>query len=56
MDDFEAEGKAAGFTPAQLKFLDEWFPGVEHTHQIEDVEGLEEALDGDEPGDAGDPD
>jgi hypothetical protein len=44
--EFQNEGKAAGFTPAQLKFLDEWFTGYGHSHEIADVDGLEEALEG----------
>jgi hypothetical protein len=46
--EFQSEGKAAGFTPQQLKFLDEWFTGYGHTHEIEEVEGLAEVLEGDE--------
>ena len=46
--EFQSEGKAAGFTPQQLKFLDEWFTGYGHTHSIEEVEGLDEALEGEE--------
>jgi hypothetical protein len=46
--EFQSEGKAAGFTPAQLKFLDEWFTGYGHPHEIDDIQGLAEALEVDD--------
>ena len=46
--EFFTEAVNAGFTPAQAKWLEENVAEEGHTHEIEDVEGLEEALAGEE--------
>jgi hypothetical protein len=46
--EFLAEAIAAGFTRAQAEWLEANVAEEGHTHAIEDVEGLPEALDGDE--------
>ena len=46
--EFFTEAVNAGFTPAQAKWLEENIAEEGHTHEIEDVEGLEEALAGEE--------
>ena len=43
--EFFTEAVNAGFTPAQAKWLEENVAEEGHTHEIEDVDGLQEALD-----------
>ena len=44
MSEFVKLAVAAGFTKAQADFMEEYLSEPGHTHAIEDVEGLEEAL------------
>lgn len=44
MSAFVKAAVAAGFSESQAEFMDEWLAGANHTHDIEDIEGLEEAL------------
>ena len=44
MSTFNEMARAAGFTETQAQFMDEFLAKVPHTHEIEEVEGLEEAL------------
>lgn len=48
MNAFVKAAVAAGFSEAQADFMDEWLAGANHHHEIEDIEGLEEALGEDE--------
>lgn len=45
MSEFVKLAVAAGFTKAQAEFMEEYLSEPGHTHEIEDVEGLAEALD-----------
>jgi hypothetical protein len=45
--EFYKEAIAAGFTEKQARWLEENVAEEGHTHAIDDVEGLEEALAGD---------
>jgi hypothetical protein len=42
--EFYTSAIAAGFTPAQAEWLEENVAEEGHSHEIEDVEGLEELL------------
>lgn len=44
MNEFVKRALAAGFTPTQAQFMRSYLSKPGHTHQIDDVEGLEEAL------------
>jgi hypothetical protein len=44
-NEFEEAAREAGFTEAQIAFLDEWLAKYPHTHDMTEVEGLPEALD-----------
>ena len=48
MTAFQKKAIAAGFTPSQAAFLDLELAKYPHEHEIEDVIGLEDALEGDE--------
>lgn len=48
MSQFYKDAIAAGFTSSQAKFLDDRLAKYPHEHEIEDVIGLEDALEGDE--------
>lgn len=43
-DDFMELGLEAGFSKEQLEFLEEHLAKYPHTHDIDDVVGLQEAL------------
>lgn len=42
--DFLAQALAAGFSESQARFMDEFLAKHPHDHEIEDIDGLEEAL------------
>ena len=44
MSAFTKQAVIAGFTQAQADFLDSRLAKFPHTHEMEDIEGLEEAL------------
>ena len=44
MSAFKDAAKAAGFTDQQIAFLSEFLAPTGHHHEIEEVDGLEEAL------------
>jgi hypothetical protein len=44
--DFKTEAIAAGFTEKQAAFMEDWLAFEGHSHEIEDVDGLSEALAG----------
>ncbi len=54
MSEFVKLALAAGFTKAQAEFMKEYLSEPGHTHEIEDVEGLEEALALEDDDDGGD--
>lgn len=45
-DQYEDNGLDSGFTEKQLQFLEDWFAKQGHTHSIDEVDGLEETLEG----------
>lgn len=45
MSAFYDDATEAGFTPDQARFLDECLAKHPHTHDVDDIVGLEEALD-----------
>ena len=47
MSDFSKQAQKAGFTKEQADFLDTMLAKFPHMHDIDDIEGLEEALEGD---------
>ena len=48
MSQFYKEAIAAGFSPEQAKLLDQRLAKYPHEHEIEDIVGLEDALEGNE--------
>ena len=41
---FEEAALEAGFTKDQIEFMDEWLAKYPHTHSMDEVDGLETAL------------
>lgn len=56
MTAFEKKAITAGFTPNQAAFLDAELAKYPHEHEMEDIVGLEEALETDEEDDDSDDD
>ena len=46
MNDFRDAARQAGFTDQQIDFLDEFLAKRPHTHEIAEVEDLQDTLDG----------
>ena len=44
MSAFKRQAMAAGFSQEQADFMDSMLAKFPHTHDMEDIEGLEEAL------------
>lgn len=45
---FEDSGLEAGFSKEQLEFMWDFLAKDPHTHTMDDIDGLEEALEGEE--------
>jgi hypothetical protein len=56
MSAFQKKAIAAGFTPNQAAFLDLELAKFPHEHEIEDIVGLEDALETEDDGDDSDDD
>jgi hypothetical protein len=56
MSAFTKQATAAGFSQQQADFMDSMLAKFPHTHEIEEIEGLEEALESEDDGDDDDED
>jgi hypothetical protein len=51
MSAFTKQAVAAGFSQQQADFMDSMLAKFPHSHEIDEIEGLEEALEGGDEGD-----